>query len=202
MAAFGGKRSGAALRAKVKSLRTRLVVRISDTSGAGTALQTIAAIEPYAAAEFATFQSLFDDIKVHGFELFWNLTTSGSNGNSLAAVVTYTTDSVSSALGSVAEGLTNDTQQLLVIPASGVVSAPVSMTASGFRRMKVVIPKSSAFQSSSGTVVNNFPGSWMALTDVADTTGILRFYVEAAGGSFVTKLIGFIVMDVEFRQRR
>jgi len=188
-------------------LRTRVYVKTVNSSTAGTALALVQGIIPSASAEWASFQSLFDDYKVRSAKTAYLFTSSVGPVSALNPSYCVAYDATfNSAPTSVVSLMESDKHQIGCLSAiSNFPSSADPFSRDGFRHFDVKEPRAAIISPSAVTggtgIVNNLPGSWIDMGDATSaSSGYFKFYFEASTTSVVT-LVQFLEYDVEFRQR-
>jgi len=202
---------GGRSRPKLNNLRTRMAISATLTGASGTAITTVINVRPAAFSEFASFAALFDEFKVHGGSLHFNVWATGQNnlvvGNDLA--IGY--DPVDNAVYASVAGVLVASQHIGPIQAMAVTDSSVASTASrtaapqatarhGFWVFNWKCPKQPQFVPNNSQQV--MTGEWCD-TNISSSLGdygYLKPYVTSAG-STTANVSYYLVLDVEFRSR-
>lgn len=195
---------------KLNNLRTRIWDSASPASASGTALTTVINVRPAAAAEFASFQAIYDEFKVHGCRLHFVIWSTGqTNGVVTQGNISY--DPVdNAAYGGIVTSLAASQKtgpftvwsatDASLASSSARTIAPIAVSKSGMYILSVKCPKGAQM------VVNNSQqvatGLWCDtnITSSQGDYGYIKPYISAAGSTTIT-MTYFIEYDVEFRSR-
>lgn len=205
---------GGRIKPKLNNLRTKMAVGSSISSASGGALSTVINVRPSALSEFASFQALFDEFKVHGGVLHFNTFLVGAGTAAIVGLddVAIAYDPVDNSAFATVAGVLVSSQHIGPLNTSGVSDAsatsasvvrtiaPVPHTKHGFWQFPFRCPKSPQFVPNNSQQV--MTGEWSA-TNISNTQsdyGYLKPYVAGAGSTTST-LNYYLVMDVEFRSR-
>jgi hypothetical protein len=189
----------------LSSLRTKIVVKSSLSSGAGAAFSTVITLNPMATAEQSSLQVLFDEYKVHGIEHHWRVLSTAANpsGNPGGAVA-Y--DPVNSGAYTAVAGVLEASQHSgpmgvysgIGVGAGSGMSYPVAENKSGFWSWKIKVPPPMAVNPGSSTEI--IGAQWVSTTDTNAVVGYLKPYLEN-GGTTVLVLESYIIYDITLRSR-
>lgn len=179
------------------------------SAGSGPANTAFAAnflVQPSQDSSFASWQAVFDEMKVLEAEAIFNTyyTTDPTvlPANSSNTIVVYDPTS-SVTLASVNAGLQFERYHLMrnMIPtATGPKVSPMAVTKDGFGHLRVKLPKGAM---ESQVQANNSTGLWRPTADASGYDwGHFCFYTSQGGTSAVLRNECFVRMLVEFRVRR
>jgi hypothetical protein len=177
------------------------------TSGAAnTAFAFGWTLAPSLDSSWASWQSVFDEVRVLSAELMWNVyfTTiqSASPANAPNAIVVYDPTTTVS-LASVNAGLQFDRFDLMRIQlpsATPFLVSPQNVTKGGYQKFHAKVPSGPTLSSS---VTTNSTGVWRNTSDAAQYEwGNFAGYASVGGTSSVLRAEGFVRMLCEFRVRR
>ncbi len=202
---------GGRIKPKLNNLKTKISVSGTLNGSSGAAISTVINVRPAAYSEFASFQALFDEFKVHGGVLHFNIWATGQTnlvvGNDCA--VAY--DPVDSTVYASVAGILVASQHIGPICALAVTDASLASTAArtaapsatsrhGFFRFPFKCPKQPQFVANNSQQV--MTGEWCAtnITSSQGDYGYLKPYVTSAG-STTAVLSYYLVLDIEFRAR-
>lgn len=202
---------GGHVRPKLNNLRTKIAVSGTINGSSGTAISTVINVRPAAYSEFASFQALFDEFKVHGGVLHFNYWATGQTNLVVGNDAAIAYDPVdNSAYASVA-GVIVASQHIGPICGVGACDASLASTAArtaapvctskhGFFHFPFRCPKQPQFVANNSQQV--MTGEWCAtnITSSQGDYGYLKPYVTSAG-STTTTLSYYLVLDIEFRAR-
>jgi hypothetical protein len=199
-----GAGNGARGKGHITSVRTRLAVSGSVSSAAAGALSTVITVDPSGSTEWASFQNLFDEVKVHGGVLHWHIGTTGGTPTDSDYAIAYDPTN-GGAYTSVVGVLVTDQCQLTraITQNAGTLVGPNTNTKSGFWTFKFKCPEGSSKVASNVLVdAEVCTGLWADTTNsVTPKYGFIKPYAAGAGGSVVQSMYYYLVMDVEFRSR-
>lgn len=186
--------------ARLRPLRTKIAFAISQVSAAGAALAFSVPVSPQSSAEFSSFLSLFDEVKVFGGVANFAV-TSGSGGTSvLQRGVIVLDPTTQTPLTSVEDGAVFSKHQLFNLPGVGLgVVAPTALSSHGMWSWQWETPAGVALASANSSVMGN---QYASTADTVDSWGFLKFFLSAGGGTALTTVQGTIVLDVGFRSRQ
>jgi hypothetical protein len=163
-------------------------------------------IQPNLDSSWASWQATFDEFKVHGFELYWNVyyvaNPTAIPANAPNAIVVYdpTTTVV---LASVNAGMQFEHFNLMRIQlpsATPFLVSPQNVMPGGYQVFKAKMPKGAGF---SNTQTTNSTGLWRPTSDAVNYDwGAVAGYASVAGTTSQLRIEGFVRMLVEFRVRR
>jgi len=196
---------------KLSPFRTKIAVNATLNGSSGTAISTVINIRPSAYTEWASFQALFDEFKVHGGCLHFNVWATGQTnlivGNDLA--VGY--DPVDNAAYASVAGILVASQHFGPAQAMAVTdaslagstartAAPQACSKHGFWQFPFKCPKGPQQVSNNSQQV--MTGLWCD-TNISSSLGdygYLKPYVTSAGSTTAT-MSYYLVLDIEFRSR-
>lgn len=178
-----------------------LASRYTITSGAGSALNTVAGIVPSLSSEFSSLAQLYDEMKVNSVTVQFSVQSSGTVVNTQTyGVLVY--DPVDAGVySSVAAASVAYRRVVFAVRAPTTVAlvTPDSTTNFGSHVLQARVPGGESARSvTSGSLL--FSGEWSDTLDTA-VYGYLKPYVEALGGTAVTQLSGIIMYHCSFRCR-
>lgn len=193
---------------KLSNYRTMIGTNATTITGtAATSITDVVSVCPGNTTEHSSFQSLFDECKVHGGRLIFTIITrtlqTGGTNNPTFGVVCY--DPVNnSAAASPLVALTHS-QHLLCRPPQMLNDAsdagrvaPVSQTSDGYFQFNFKCPKGPQLLVGSTTV---FTGGWMDTVQTTGLYGFLKFIIEAPGTAGVYQIRYVLMLDIEYRSR-
>jgi len=198
-------RSGGKGKTGLTHLRTRLVISGSVASAANTALTGVINIDPSGSSEWASFQALFDEVKVRGGVMHFHCATAGGSPSDIDCAIAY--DPLNGgAYGSVAAVLVADQHLLFrgTVPAlTTIIESPQPYNKTGFWSFKFKCPNgASKIASATAADVEVCTGEWADTNNSATPKyGFIKSYGSSGGASVVFALYYYIVLDVEFRSR-
>ncbi len=179
----------------------------SGVSGAAnTAFAANFFLQPNQDTSWASWQAVFDEVKVVEAEAIWNTyyTTDPSSlpANSSNSILVYEPTGTIN-LASVNAGLQFERYSLCrnMIPSNvGAKVSPVAYTKDGFLHFKVKLPKGTTISS---VAPENSTGNWRPTDDVTNYNwGKFITYTSVGGTSAVLRVEVFVRMLCEFRVRR
>jgi hypothetical protein len=188
---------------KTPVLKTRLVFTGGNSSAANTALATVVSMLPSSSSEFAGFATLYEECKVTGGRVLFNLTaTNVSTAVPTLGVISYD-PTVATALASVADGAEDAQHRVFATPPQdGLASlqmTPKAVEALGLMSFAWHVPKGASARTTSSTAV--FSGEWSSTADASDLYGYIKVYIPAQGASASSTWNYVVYLDVEFRSR-
>lgn len=188
-------------------IKTKLIITASAaTSAANTAQAGYVAIQPDVSPEFTFFAQLYDDVKVLGGEIRFNIITSAQYGSGLMAVILYDPGDNAS-LGSISQALsakTNFHWWLGPTTTLGCTQTYPTKSAYGHVQGMNVLP----FRVPNGTERNTsnaslMTGQWSSTATTGMQWGFMKYYITAAGiGGTTTIFQSYIVLECAFRNRQ
>jgi len=188
-------------RGKFAPISVNLYNKFTSVSAAGGGINLYIAAQPSNSGEWSSFAALYDEVKVTGVAIDFNIAVGSGSGTPLAyGCMSY--DPVdSTSYGSVAAAMASSQNMVFAVnEGTTSVVTPFPETKSGLWHFAAKVPKRGAARSSIiGT--SAFSGEWGSTRDTADTWGFFRPYIEAAGGSVLTTLSGFVTLRCHFRNR-
>lgn len=175
-------------------------------AAANTAYAFAYPIQPNLDVSFASWQNVFDEMKVLSAELHWNIWWSvlptGFATQSPNAIVVYE-PGVQTPLGSVNEGMQYEHFQLLDFggtAAGTYATAPQTVSKTGHLVFKSKMPHGVQLSVTSTTLST---GEWRPTIDAQNYYwGVFHGYVAQGGATSVPQIQAFVRMRVEFRTRR
>jgi hypothetical protein len=188
---------------KMPVLKTRLVFTGGNTSSANTALATVVSMLPSSSSEFASFATIYEECKVTGGRVLFNLTVNNvSTAVPTLGVISYD-PTVATALASVADGAEDAQHRVFATPpqdgAAGLQMTPKAVEALGLMPFAWHVPKGASARTTASTAV--FSGEWSSTADASDLYGYIKIYIPAQGASASSTWNYIVYMDVEFRSR-
>ncbi len=178
-----------------------------NTAGAAnTAFAWSCQLQPNLDSSFASWQSVFDEMKVLSADIHWNVwfntLPSAFAAQAPNAIVVYEpSDSVN--LTSINQGMEYEHFQLLAVGANSngtYAVSPQSTSKGGYLVFKAKVPR--AVSLSNVTTVLS-AGLWRPTIDAQNYTwGAFSGYVSVGGTTSVLQVQAFVRMRVEFRVRR
>lgn len=194
-----------------KPIKAWLTYYAKPAGAANTAFAFQFALQPNLDASFASWQQVFDEMKVLAAEIKWNanyttIPTAFPAQSPNAAVAydpEYTGVIFPTAVNSVLE---YESYQLLNVSSinNGAFSQsvnPQALSQGGHLTFKCRVPQSGGSQSTSATTLST--GMWRPTMDAANYYwGSIIGYCAQGGTSSVIQIEGFVRMLVEFRTRR
>jgi len=205
------KGTGKGKKGKLNNLRTQMWIAFDNASGSGAALGTVVNVRPSATAEWTSFASIYDEFKVHGGAVHFQIFANGQTNliTDVSGVVVYDPDD-NTAYTSVTTALVAS-QKFGPFNISGVTdssvagstartSAPVPTSKTGMYVFKFKCPPGPHSTTGNGQQV--VTGQWCS-TNITNTQGDYGYIKPAvdAAGSTVTDMKGYLMMEVEFRSR-
>jgi hypothetical protein len=182
---------------KTDSVKIRLCKYV-NLSASAAAITTVIPIEPSSTSEWSAIAALFDEVKVTGADLLYQLNQATSPIGMALAVVSYDPLSAT-ALGGVVNGCEFRQHQLTAAgdgnAGSSVSPAPVNPA--GLHQFTCRVPKGSA---RSTTSTATFGDEWSATADASDIFGWIKPYIESSGIG-TNYLTGMLYLHCEFRSR-
>jgi hypothetical protein len=182
---------------KTDSVKIRLCKYV-NLSASALPVTTVIPIEPSSTSEWSAIAALFDEVKVTGADLHYQLNQATSPIGMALAVVAYD-PLTATALGGVVNGCEFRQHQLIAAgdgnAGSSVSPAPVNPA--GLHQFTCRIPKGSA-RSTSSTAT--FGDEWSATADASDIFGWIKPYIESSGIG-TNYLTGMLYLHCEFRSR-
>ena len=199
------------VRPKLNNLRTRMAISSTLNGSSGTAISTVINVRPAAFSEFASFGALFDEFKVHGGTLHFNIWATGQNNLVVGNDCAIAYDPVDNAAYASVAGVLVASQHVGPITAMAVTDSSVASTASrtaapqatakhGFWQFHFKCPKEPQFVPNNSQQV--MTGEWCD-TNISSSLGdygYIKPYVTSAG-STTANVSYYLVLDVEFRCR-
>lgn len=196
---------------KGRVIKAKLYTQGIYSIAANTALALSTGLGPSGAAEFGSFQTLFDEIRVDKIEIDYCTVTgfagtyNPTNGSMMAIGYDSTYNTIP---GSVADVLESDQHQLTSVLGPGVsnnILSPTSTTATGLKKFVITVPKGPVANTNPVTggsgLIPNFPGEWMAIGDASDTVGYRRVYYPAQGAANAVVFQEMVTFHCSFRER-
>lgn len=199
-------RSAARSAIGMSKIRTVLYSGGAGNGAANTAIAASIPIVPSAAAEWASYITLYDEVRVTKVvvHLLFGFTAAATasipGGGAVFCAVGYDS-TYNSTPTSVAEVMESSQHKLMsaLVALNGTVCPP------GAHKFDIHIPSGPVANASAVTggtgIIANFPGQWMAVGDQADSVGYFRVYVEAGGPSCVMGYRLLTEYHCEFRER-
>jgi len=202
---------GGRVKPKLNNLRTRMAISSTLNGSSGTAITTVINVRPAGFSEFASFAALFDEFKVHGGTLHFNVWATGQNNLVVGNDVAFAYDPVDNAVYASVAGALVASQHIGPITAMGTTdasvpstaartAAPQAATAHGFWKFNFKCPLEPQFVPNNSQQV--MTGEWCD-TNISSSLGdygYLKPYVTSAG-STTANVSYYLVLDVEFRCR-
>jgi hypothetical protein len=178
----------------------------SVTSGAGAAIAGWFGLTPSSSAEWASYATLYDEAKVERVEVDYGAIQSSISANPFVSyAIGY--DPTYNTIPASVRDVRESSQSQWGLQASPTIVGGLNSTvtvggasATGTRHFHAKMPSTPALVDPANTT-NNFPGSWMATGDTADSIGYLRYYFTAPGGTNLTIFSYLITYTVKFRIR-
>jgi hypothetical protein len=206
---IGNPRSGPrGVRAAMKPIKVRLVFpNTAVATAAGAAFANVQACTPSGCADWAQFAAVYDECRVLGGELFWNVTFTTPAAGYTATMACAVYDPIDgTAPASVYQQMTfaqnSGPKFITCFPAGGVVppsTTPASTNASGLHCMRFKVPTGSARSSANPTW---FGKEWSSTVDGADIFGFLKLFCSAPAALAVMVVSTIYYLDMEFRSRQ
>jgi len=204
-----------ALRAVAKSaigsshIKTKLFYEINTAGSSSTAYATAVGVTPDSSGEFAALSGLYDEYKVLGGKVRFQILNSQGTPNVVSVWAAMGFDSTySTTPTSVVEVLESSQSRLFGTPPSVVNNSYSPQTAAkdGFYEFDFRIPSQSVANGvavTGGTgIIANFPGEWTAVNSTAGTSaGFLRTYVQSPGSGNTITFRAIVELHVEWRER-
>lgn len=198
-------------RVRLNNLRTKISVGATLNGSSGTAITTVINVRPAAYTEFASFAALFDEFKVHGGVLHFNIWATGQNNLVVGNDAAIAYDPVDNAVYASVAGVLVASQHIGPIQAMAVTDASVASTASrtaapqatskhGFFTFPFKCPTQPQFVPNNSQQV--MTGEWCD-TNISGSLGdygYLKPYITSAGSTTAT-VSYYLVLDIEFRAR-
>jgi hypothetical protein len=190
---------------RMRQMTTRLAVGTSATSAANTGLAYVFNIDPSASAEFASFATLFDEVKVHGGEIHYDFSSSGGTPTFVDTAGAY--DPVDSSpytnVVSVLVASQNTGPHKLE---SGLKTATLNggeaVNRTGFWKYGFKCPEGTqVVPTNSAAATQVVTGQWAATAQTPMQYGFFKGYVQGGGTSVVVNMYIYIIMHVTFRSR-
>jgi len=200
----GGKRGSG-------TVRTWIVQSLAFSTAANTAFALSTNMSPASSADYSSFSSVYDEVKVHGFRAVctYNYGPFSTDLNARTVIALNYDPVDATAQVSVVNALTSKQHAgpwLITSPylpaATQNIFQPgqheVSSTKGGFHTFRYHVPPGSSRSS-----VNNltFGDEWASTGDAGDYWGFLKTYIEAGGTAGVINARYFIFYDLSFRSR-
>jgi len=205
------KSMGGRVRPRLNNLRTKIAVGGTLNGSSGTAISTVINVRPAAYSEFASFQALFDEFKVHGGVLHFNIWATGQTNLVVGNDAAIAYDPVDNTVYATVAGVLVASQHIGPLQAMAVTDASLASTAArtaapqatsrhGFWAFPFKCPKQPQFVANNSQQV--MTGEWCAtnITSSQGDYGYLKPYVTSAGSTTAT-VSYYLVLDVEFRAR-
>ena len=198
-------------RPRLNNLRTKIAVNSTINGSSGTAISTVINVRPAAYSEFASFAALFDEFKVHGGVLHFNIWATGQTNLVVGNDAAIGYDPVDNAAYASVTGVLVSSQHIGPIQAMAVTDASLASTAArtaapsatskhGFWAFPFKCPKQPQFVPNNSQQV--MTGEWCD-TNISSSLGdygYLKPYVTSAG-STTAAVSYYLVLDIEFRSR-
>lgn len=202
---------GGRVRPKLNNLVTRMAISATLNGSSGTAITTVINVRPAAFTEFASFAALFDEFKVHGGVLHFNIWATGQNNLVVGNDCAIGYDPVDNAVYASVAGVLVASQHIGPITAMATTDGSVPSTAArtaapsavskhGFWNFHWKCPKQPQFVPNNSQQV--MTGEWCD-TNISSSLGdygYLKPYITSAG-STTANMSYYLVLDVEFRSR-
>jgi len=202
---------GGGKRPKLNNLRTKISVSGTLNGSSGTAITTVINVRPAAYSEFASFAALFDEFKVHGGMLHFNIWATGQNAVVVGNDAAFGYDPVDNGVYASVAGVLVSSQHIGPIQALSVTdssvpstgartAAPSATSKHGFWGFPFKCPKQPQFVPNNSQQV--MTGEWCD-TNISSSLGdygYLKPYVTSAGSTTAT-VSYYLVLDIEFRSR-
>jgi len=196
--AKGGKRGKGKVKANA-TVSAWLTLDVDVSSAANTAYTTAIGINPSATGNFSGYSFLYDEYKaVEAKFCFKNALLASPTGNATLAGIAYH-ELTNSGLGSVQQ-VCEAKQHILWAQsfntATGTV-IPQDVNEKGLYTFRIKIPEGAAI----GSSLSQTGGIWTGTSVTGVNYGYMLPYLEAAGGTGVSRLRGILFIKVIFRCR-
>ncbi len=195
-------------RVKIPILRTRLAYNSVTTSAANSVNNAVTNVDPTLSTEWATFTSLFDEMKVIGGEVHYRISPGGGPTASTAeAILAY--DPIDSGVytsvdaAMVASQRDAPLQVAPLGPAAAAAGCPVPYTRTGNWIFKFKCPEGpSKVASTTAADARVATGNWVSMSGSSNAFyGFLKPFVSVYGGTGTSTIDMHIVLDCLFRSR-
>jgi len=193
-----GKKGAGSMKGLMKPQVVWLVQDIDVQSAANTAFVGNFGLTPGSATEFSAFAGLYDEYKCSEAKFVFKniLQASPTNGTTLA-VLAYNPISATS-LTSVAKGCEQAEHMLWGCSFNTTTATviPQNVDSSGLWTFSPKVPKGAAINA-----LTELGQVWTSVTDATVNYGYVLAYLEALGGTGVSRLRGILYMKTWFRAR-
>jgi len=195
-----GSRLGRGLR--FKSYPIRLIYRLSESSTAGGGINATFGVQPASSAEFSNLKALFDEVKVVGGKVLYNVALATGTPTTVQTFGVMTYDPIDATVyGSSTGAMVASQHQVFALNAltAGTNVSPSPVTSHGYwsfpfrtlRGTQRTVASSAAYGGS----------DWADTQDSADVWGYIKPWVDNVGSTGVITLVAYVHMDCIFRSR-
>jgi hypothetical protein len=196
------------IRSALKPFKVRLVFpNTVVATAAGAAFANVQACTPSGCADWGQFAAVYDEVRVLGGKLFWNVTFTTPSALPTATMCCAVYDPIDgTAPASVYQQMTfaqnSGPKFLTCYPAGAVLppsTAPSSTNSAGLWSMEFKVPAGSARSSANPTW---FGKEWSSTVDAADLFGFLKLFCTAPAAAAIMYVTTIYYLDCEFRSRQ